>query len=212
MFCFFFWCVCLYILCDPRPASPPLLTGALSVSTQNEKLLTYARYIYDALGERIRLRELISYENKTSFYDALLIYREAVMYKINERNKTCEKVPLKVDFQPMAVPKDASLLNQVILGSSSRPGEGLLVNTWYGDLPNKGGKYISTVTEFGCIPINTMYHTDEFGWAVTSFFNNVIGISDPTQLNPPSFCLDADMRADSEKDPVDFFSLFLNKH
>lgn len=61
------------------------------------------------------------------------------MYKINERNKTCEKVPLKVDFQPMAVPKDASLLNQVILGSSSRPGEGLLVNTWYGDLPNKGG-------------------------------------------------------------------------
>lgn len=61
------------------------------------------------------------------------------MYKIDRKNKTCEKVPLKADFHPMAVPKDAELLGQAIVGSSSGPGQGLLVNTWMGDLPNKAG-------------------------------------------------------------------------
>lgn len=112
---------------------------------------------------------------------------------------------------------------------------------------------MSTVTEFGCIPVSTVYHTDQFGWVVTrlvhikfstvkkkkkitllsrkdnqiylqpshryvtvflfsSFFNNVIGISDPSQLNPPDFCTNSEMKADSEEEPVDFLSLFLNKH
>lgn len=61
------------------------------------------------------------------------------MYEINRKDKTCKKSPLKTDFQPMAVPKDASLLGQAILGSSSGPGQGLLVNTWMGDLPKTGG-------------------------------------------------------------------------
>lgn len=45
----------------------------------------------------------------------------------------------------------------------------------------------------------------------TSFFNNVIGISDPGQLNPPDFCADAEMK-DSTEEPADFLSLFLKKH
>lgn len=61
------------------------------------------------------------------------------MYEINRKNKTCKKSQLKTEFQPLAIPKDASLLGQVILGSSSGPGQGILVNTWIGDLPNTGG-------------------------------------------------------------------------
>lgn len=45
-------------------------------STQNEKLWTYAQYVYDALGQRIRLKEQGTYENKTFTYDALLLFRE----------------------------------------------------------------------------------------------------------------------------------------
>ncbi|XP_044039040.1 ependymin-2-like [Siniperca chuatsi] len=197
----------------PHPcSSPPLLSGALTVSTQNEKLWAYASYFYDALGQRTRLRELGTYENKTFTRDALLLYREATMYDINEQNRTCKKRPLKVDFQPLGIPKNASLLGQVVLGSSSGPGEGLLVNTWTGDLPDKAGKFMSTVTEFGCIPVSTVYHTDQFGWVVTSFFNNIIGILDPSLLIPPDFCPDAEMKVDSEEEPADFLSLFLNKH
>ncbi|KAM8900632.1 ependymin-like [Spinachia spinachia] len=195
----------------PHPcSSPSLLTGGLSVSTQNEKLWTYARYLYDDLGQRVRIMELGSYENKSFTYDALLLYREGSMYEINKHDHTCKKKPLKTDFHPLAIPKDASLLGQVVLGSSSGPGQGLLVNTWMGDLPGKAGKFISTVTEFGCVPISTAYHTEEFGWVVISFFNNVLGISEPDQLNPPDFCLDGEKRA-GEEEQTDFLSLFLKK-
>ena len=62
------------------------------------------------------------------------------MYEIVDYNRTCKKRPLKKDFQPLEIPGSASLLGQVILGSSSGPGQGLLVNTWTGDLPNKAGE------------------------------------------------------------------------
>ncbi|XP_070785830.1 ependymin-1-like [Enoplosus armatus] len=197
----------------PHPcSSPPLLSGALTVSMQSKELWVYAKYIYDALGQRTRLREMGTYDNKTFTLDVLLLYREATMYEINEYDRTCKKMPLKVDFQPLGIPKNASLLGQAVLGSSSGPGEGLLVNTWTGDLPNKAGKFMCTVTEFGCIPVSTVYHTSQLGWVETSFFDNVIGILDPSLLNPPDFCPDAEMKVAGEEEPADFLSLFLNRH
>lgn len=200
-------------------------------STQSEKLWTYAQYMYDALGQRIRLKELGTYENKTFSLDALLLYRrvrwskpspwtsmsivpppchthasciclglaifrqlmlrrrslcgcraavvmsnfffydltwtcrentvlcvwykrvkvsmshsflavvlQATMYLIDEKAKTCQKKPLKTAFHPLAIPRNATLIGQFVLGSSSGPGQGLLVNSWMADLPNKGGQ------------------------------------------------------------------------
>ncbi|XP_077598103.1 ependymin-like 1 isoform X1 [Stigmatopora nigra] len=208
---------------NPEPCtSPALLSGQLTLSTQNEQLWAFARYMYDALGQRIRLQEMGFYQNKSFTYDALLLYREGVMYEINQQDVTCKKRALRADFHPMAVPRNASLMGQAVLGSSSGPGQGVLVDTWTGQLPDNGkeacegnlqsslicqfypaARYLITVTEFGCIPISTSYKTKPFGWIVTSFFNNVIGISDPNQLNPPAFCQDA-----LHEEPVDFFSLF----
>ncbi|XP_061566411.1 ependymin-like [Cololabis saira] len=195
----------------PHPCkSPPLLTGAFTVSTQNEKLYIYSQFEYDGLGERIRLLEFGNFENKSFNYDVLLLFREAAMLEINYHNRTCNKKPFKTDFQPMGVPKDATLLSQAILGSSSGPGQGLLINTWWGDLPDKTGKYLSTTTEFGCIMVSTAYQLKTYGWTVTNFFNNVIGIADPSLLNPPDFCKDAKMQH-SKEEPADFLSLFQNR-
>lgn len=180
------------------------MSGSLTVSTQNEELWTYAKYIYDALGERVRIFEIGSYKNQSFKEDALLLFKEAVVYHISDGNRTCKKLPLKADFHPAAVPKDASLLGQFVLGSSSGPGQGLLMNSWYGDIP-KGGKYIISMTEFGCIPVSTFAQTKEFGWVATSYFDNVIGIQDPSKLNPPDFCQKAVLE---DVEPVDFFSLF----
>ncbi|CAF88218.1 unnamed protein product [Tetraodon nigroviridis] len=188
--------------------SPPFLTGQLTVSTQNEKVWAFAKYKYDALGKRFRITEQGVYANKSFTIDVLLLYRKGVMYEIDRKNRTCKKSPLKTDFHPLAIPKDANLLGQAILGSSSGWGQGLLVNTWMGDLP-EGGKYISTVTQFGCIPISTAVQTSQFGWILTSFFDNVIGITDPNCLNPPSFCPD-EFEAGAE--PRDFLSLFQTAH
>lgn len=61
------------------------------------------------------------------------------MYEINDKAKTCKKKALKADFQPLKIPDQAQFIGQVVLGSSSGPGEGLLVNSWGGDIP-KGGQ------------------------------------------------------------------------
>ncbi|XP_055363128.1 ependymin-2-like [Betta splendens] len=196
----------------PKPcASPPRMTGKLSVSTSSGNLTVYGKYIYDAPGKRIRLRECGSHDNKTFHLDVLLLYKEKVMYDINYKNKTCTKKPLNTDFHPLAVPKKASLLGQVVLGTSSRRGQGLLVNTWAGKIQtkNRTAKYISTVTEFGCIPVTTLFHGNK-GWVVTSFFDNIIGIKDPKQLSPPSFCKGSELEEEDGEDPETFFSLFEN--
>ncbi|XP_062300656.1 ependymin-2-like [Scomber scombrus] len=193
----------------PQPCvSPDLLSGEYSVVTQNEKLEIYCKYEYDAQGQRIRLKQQGTYQTKPFTQDYLLLFREGAMYQIFDTNRTCIKSALKDKFQPMHVPKDATLLAQAVLGSSSAPGQGLLVNTWTGDMPDKKGKYMTTVTEFGCIPISTSYQTDDYGWQMTNFFNNVIGILDPSQLNLPDFCKDTVMKTDEE--PLNFLSLFHN--
>ncbi|KAM7377591.1 hypothetical protein PAMA_014072 [Pampus argenteus] len=206
--------VCLSAGClAQRPQqcrSPPLLTGSLSVSTQSEKLMAYAKYNYDALGRRIRLQEFGQYKNQTFYFDVLLLYNLGVMYSINYENNTCCKKPLNVDFHPLEIPRDAGLLGQVVLGGSSGPGQGVLVNSWAGTLKMKNAtaKYISTVTEFGCIPVSTLFHTDRSGWMITSFFNNVIGLVDPQQLIPPPFCKGARLVEEDGEEPETFFSLF----
>ncbi|XP_010886229.1 ependymin-like 1 [Esox lucius] len=195
----------------PKPCrSPPLLSGALSVS--NVKFYAFAKYTYDALGERIRFKELGSYENKTFGIDALLLFREGIMYTIYHGNKTCRKERLKKeDFHPMEIPGDATLLGQVILGSSSGPGQGLLVNTWYGEhVTPTGGKdkWMTTFTEFGCIPVSTTYYTEKTDWVLTTFFNIVVGIDDPQEFIPPTFCQKAQL--DETAEAADFYSLFKN--
>uniref|UniRef100_A0A3Q4GD59 Ependymin-like 1 n=1 Tax=Neolamprologus brichardi TaxID=32507 RepID=A0A3Q4GD59_NEOBR len=96
-------------------------------------LLAFSKYIYDGLGERIRFRQFGLYDNKTYHLDVLLLYREGVMYKINNKNRTCTKQHLSPDFHPLAVPRNATLMGQFVLGASSGPGQGVLVNSWYGD-------------------------------------------------------------------------------
>ncbi|KAM8747728.1 ependymin-1-like [Acanthopagrus schlegelii] len=194
----------------PHPCKmPPLLTGALTISTQTQKLWAYANYEYDAFGRRLRLTEMGNYENKTFTIDYLLHYREAAIYEIDTKTRTCKKMPLKDDFQPWEIPENSSLVGQAVVGSSSGPGQGLLVNTWITIAPQ--GKYISTVTEFGCIPVNTVFHDGQLGWTVTSFFNNVIGITDPNKLNLPDFCQGAEIETGSEDEPDSFLKLFHKK-
>ncbi|XP_037531035.1 ependymin-1-like [Nematolebias whitei] len=134
------------------------------------------------------------------------------MYEIHEHNRTCKKKPLKVDFQPMAITKETTLVGQFVLGSSSGPRDGLLLNSWAGDLPDKTGEHVSSVTEFGCIPVISVSTLSSCigGDQVSSFLDNIKGITDPSQLNPPDFCRDAETK-DSEKEPTDFLSLFLTK-
>lgn len=77
---------------------------------------------------------------------------QGVMYNIHDKAKTCQKKSVKAGFQPLKIPDEAQLLGQAVLGSSSGPGQGLLVNTWTGDIPKEGGQALKN----GCVE---MYNT-----------------------------------------------------
>ncbi|XP_071757973.1 ependymin-like [Centroberyx gerrardi] len=169
-------------------------------------LMADAKYVYDAYGQRIRMKEIGTYDNTTFHYDGLLNYKEHVMYLINEQDRTCVKQPLKGDFKLMEIPHNATLLAAIILGSSSAPLDGLEVSTWIGETQEKA-KYLISATVFGCIPVNTFYHTDKTGWVTISFYDNVIGVENPEELYPPPYCQGVQLRDESS----DFYSLF-EKH
>ncbi|XP_013878413.1 ependymin [Austrofundulus limnaeus] len=204
--------VCLAVCClaqRPQPCySPPLLSGSLTVVSQSVKLSASVKYTYDALQKRIRLREIGTYGDKPFHFDFLLLYKQGIVYKINNENQTCSKKRLDINFHPLRVPRNASFVGQAVLGSSSGPGEGVLVNTWGGEVHTRNGtaKYISTVTEFGCIPITTLYLTPKNEWVVTSFFDNIVGIPNPQYLIPPKFCENAQLE---EEEEPEYFYMFI---
>uniref|UniRef100_A0A8C6WZQ6 Ependymin-like 1 n=1 Tax=Neogobius melanostomus TaxID=47308 RepID=A0A8C6WZQ6_9GOBI len=169
------------------------------------KAWAYAPYEYDAIEERIRIYEVGTFQNQSFTYDVLLLFREGVMYEIDDQSFKCVKRAITGDFQPIEVPASATLLGSAVIGSSSGHGEGLLVNTWTGQAPD-GGKYILTMTDFGCIPVSNVLQTEPFNWMIFSYINTVIGIADPDTLNPPPFCPGREVP--SEGEPVDFFTFF----
>uniref|UniRef100_A0A8C8DRM8 Ependymin n=1 Tax=Oryzias sinensis TaxID=183150 RepID=A0A8C8DRM8_9TELE len=146
--------------------------GGVSIVTQ--ELAAFAKYSYDGLGKRIRLTEIGSYANATFQLDVLLLFKQGFMYKINNKDRTCFKKHLMEDFHPLAIPNDASLVGQAVLGSTSVQGEGLLVNTWTVISPS-AAKYLSTVTEFGCFPVNTLVSTDSKAWVLVSITGKLLG-------------------------------------
>ncbi|XP_027013802.1 ependymin-like 1 [Tachysurus fulvidraco] len=190
----------------PRPCrSPPLLEGSFSVVTQNGAYSAYGKYAYDAFFQRIRLGELINTNNKTLIKDVLLLFQEHVMYLIDHKNKTCQKQKLTSQFHPMKIPCNSTFLGQVVIGSLSAPGEGLLVNSWTKETPEDQGQYVLTFTEFGCLPVTVLFNSPKTGWVVTNYFNNIRGIKDPALFIPPPFCKNASLETETEGN---FFSAF----
>lgn len=45
----------------------------------------------------------------------------------------------------------------------------------------------------------------------TSYLDNLVGISNPNLLNPPSFCPALEAEVDSGEEPVDFLNVFFAK-
>ncbi|XP_018607360.1 ependymin [Scleropages formosus] len=189
----------------PHPCkSPPLMVGRLSALNPKGHVAAYERFSYDALERRIRVRALVFVDNSTMYEEALLLFREGVLYEIFHQNQTCKRSELKEPFQPIEVPHDAQLLGQLILGSSSAPGSGLLVNSWEKSVPEIKTKFFMTFTEFACIPVSIASHTENTGWTMTSFYDLVIGIEDPDEFIPPPFCEKAEVNHKSAKSLFNF--------
>ncbi|XP_062244476.1 ependymin-like [Platichthys flesus] len=173
---------------DPKPCvSPPLMSGGVSVMSGNGSLMSTGTISFDAYGQRMRVRNYVMNGNQTYGVDQLMLFNQKVYYEIDWSIMTCKKMMLDDAFIPMHVPSDAKLSAQVFLGSSSSWGMGVLVNNWYGSLPNNG-KYTTVFTEIGCIPMVYNAYTPASGWMTISTFNWVVGNTNPQDYVPPFIC------------------------
>ncbi|XP_061106342.1 ependymin-like isoform X2 [Conger conger] len=175
------------------------MVGHLSAIDSNSESFLTEGFSYDALGQRIRVRTHFVHHNQSFYSDELLLFTKGVMYEISYRNQTCTKAALKMPFPVIEIPQDATLLSQTFLGSSSGPGQGLLVNVWTGELHQQKEihsramatppvKYLMSFTEIGCVPVSIVYYTDRTDWNLISFFDLVLKIEDPQEFVPPDFC------------------------
>ncbi|KAF5908907.1 ependymin-like, partial [Clarias magur] len=143
--------------------SPPYLQGKLAVNFPEGKTAVYEQFYYDAVEERIRVVAAGKEGEHDVFLDRLLLFREKVFYDIIYHNKSCIKTPLDAAFVPISIPFDAHHRAQVVLGSLSAPAQGLLVNNWVGSDEKLKANYSLTFTEFGCIPVVTIYNVEGLG-------------------------------------------------
>lgn len=184
------------------PESPDLFVGSYSVATQDEKVYAVGKFAYDAINKRIHLGEMGTYEHKNFTYEAIMLYQQGVMYEIHRHDQTCVKKALKDDFHPFEVPKDAGFMGQAVLGTLAYPGQGLVVNTWMGQMTNQSDSYMVSFTESDCLPVSGFFKTKDMGWMSLSYHDNSFGVPDPDAFVPPPFCQKAKLE-DGEK--VDFF-------
>ncbi|XP_060923450.1 ependymin-like [Limanda limanda] len=173
---------------DPKPCvAPPLMSGGISVMSGDGSYMSTGTISFDAYGQRMRFRNYGMEGNQTYGVDQLMLFSQKVYYEIDWSKMSCKKMMLDDAFIPMHVPSDAKLMAQVFLGSSSSWGMGVLVNNWYGSLPNNS-KYTAVFTEIGCIPMVYNSYTPGSGWMTISMFNWVLGNTNPQDYVPPFIC------------------------
>ncbi|XP_054634976.1 ependymin-like [Dunckerocampus dactyliophorus] len=181
--------------------SPPLMTGGVSMVGPNGLFMSSGAVSYDAFGQKIRFRNYGLVGNETFAIDQLMLFNKKVYYEIDWQQFTCKKKRLNTDFIPMQVPNNAELMGQVIAGSSSSWGMGVLVNSWQGNLPNNG-HYMSVFTEIGCIPMTFAGYTPSSGWTLVSTFNWVLGLTNPMDFFPPVICAKSQLEESETPDTM----------
>ncbi|XP_008315724.1 ependymin-like [Cynoglossus semilaevis] len=184
--------------------SPPLMSGQFTLMAGNGVYLSTGSISSDAFGKRMRVRNNVMVGNQSTGIDELMLFNEEAYYEINWKTISCKKKQLDSSFIPMHVPEDARLMGQVIMGSSSSWGMGVLVNTWYGTLPNNGS-YSTVFSEIGCIPMTYSVHYPQTGWITLSTYNWVLGNVNPMDYHPPFFCQKAKLEVSDM--PPNFFTV-----
>lgn len=188
----------------PKPCvAPALMNGGFTLMGASGLFMSTGTVSYDAYGQRMRVRNYPIVGNQTSSMDQLMLFDQKVYYEIDWNKSSCKKKALDTTFLPMQVPSDAKLMGQVFMGSSSSWGMGVLINSWYGELP-QNGHYSTVFTEIGCIPLTVSSYTPASGWATLSTFNWVLGNTNPMDYSPPSFC--AESKLEETETPVTFFA------
>ncbi|KAI4895304.1 hypothetical protein NFI96_011141, partial [Prochilodus magdalenae] len=187
--------------------SPPFLSGHAYMHTEVGAIATSGTFDYDALGQQIRIRSSGTSVSGAFSLDLLMQFQKKVAYEIDSSKGTCKKVALDVPFNPIQIPPDAFPSSQIVLGTGSVAGMGLLANTWYGYIYELQAFYTMVFSDNACVPLSGTYRSPGSGAILMSFFNILFGVRDPMDFIPPHFCQTEELKRWEDLPKTNFFKL-----
>ncbi|KAM9308574.1 mammalian ependymin-related protein 1 [Gastrophryne carolinensis] len=178
----------------PAPVTPcqaPLQwEGRIVVYDHNTGRNIRANVTYDAKQQRIRILEdrksLIPCKR---FFEYIYLYKESVMFQIEQVTKICVKNSLSEPWDPYDIPENSTYEDQYYIGG---PGDQIAVQEWSDRKPaRKYETWVGAYTEKDCYPVQETYTRNDSMTTSTRFFDLELGIKDPSVFTPPSSCQNA---------------------
>ncbi|XP_040520223.1 mammalian ependymin-related protein 1 isoform X2 [Gallus gallus] len=154
---------------------------------------TRAAVSYDGLNQRLRILE----ERKAlipckKFFEYILLYKDAVMFQIEQVTKLCSKIALTEPWDPYDIPTNSTFEDQYYIGG---PGDQIMVQEWSDRKPaRKLESWVGVYTVKDCYPVQETYTKNYSVTTSTRFFDLKLGIADPSVFTPPSTCQTAQPR------------------
>ncbi|ETE58174.1 Mammalian ependymin-related protein 1, partial [Ophiophagus hannah] len=127
------------------------------------------------------------------FFEYIYLYKDVVMYQIEQMTKLCSKISLSEPWDPYDIPDNSTYEDQYYIGG---PGDQIMVQEWSDRKPaRKLENWVGVYTVKDCYPVQETYTKNYSVTTSTRFFDLRFGISDPSVFIPPSTC----QTAQSEK-------------
>ncbi|NXD52296.1 EPDR1 protein, partial [Corvus moneduloides] len=153
---------------------------------------TRAAVSYDGPNQRLRILE----ERKAlipckKFFEYILLYKDAVMFQIEQVTKLCSKIALTEPWDPYDIPANSTYEDQYYIGG---PGDEVMVQEWSDRKPaRKLESWVGVYTVKDCYPVQETYTKNYSVTTSTRFFDIHLGIADPSVFTPPSSCQTAQL-------------------
>ncbi|XP_034985835.2 mammalian ependymin-related protein 1 [Zootoca vivipara] len=186
----------------PPPAVPcqaPLQwEGRTVVYDHSSGRNTRAAVSYDGQNQRLRILE----ERKglipcKKFFEYIYLYKDSVMFQIEQVTKLCSKIALTEPWDPYDIPDNSTYEDQNYIGG---PGDQIMVQEWSDRKPaRKSETWVGVYTVKDCYPVQETYTRNYSVTTSTRFFDLKLGISDPSVFTPPSTCQTAQPNKMSEE-------------
>ncbi|XP_009462778.1 PREDICTED: mammalian ependymin-related protein 1 [Nipponia nippon] len=126
------------------------------------------------------------------FFEYILLYKDAVMFQIEQVTKLCSKIALTEPWDPYDIPANSTYEDQYYIGG---PGDEIMVQEWSDRKPaRKLESWVGVYTVKDCYPVQETYTKNYSVTTSTRFFDLQLGIADPSVFTPPSTCQTAQPR------------------
>ncbi|XP_064526113.1 mammalian ependymin-related protein 1 isoform X2 [Pseudopipra pipra] len=125
------------------------------------------------------------------FFEYILLYKDGVMFQIEQVTKLCSKIALTEPWDPYDIPANSTYEDQYYIGG---PGDEVMVQEWSDRKPaRKLESWVGVYTVKDCYPVQETYTKKYKVTSSTRFFDIHPGIADPSVFTPPSTCQTAQL-------------------